>query len=165
MTCGIGRLANTLATLILWATAGCASVDTIRLTDQAFPPKTSPAEVEVLDREPQCPHLRLAELRIDDSTGAYGTMQDRILRRAMALGADAVVFDKPEKHIQHSVTYEPAYSPWGYSAYSYPGWGYGGWYYGSYGYGWGGTALPYDYTVRSLKGLAIRYVERGKSKC
>lgn len=159
------RFGDALAALVLWTTAGCTSVDMVRLSDRSFPPKASLEEVALQDREPQCPHLRLAELRIDDSTTDYQTMQDAILHKAMALGADAVVFDKPEKNIQHRVTYQQAYSPWGYSAYNYPGWGYGGWYYGSYGYGYGGTALPYDVTVRSLKGLAIRYVERGGPKC
>jgi len=159
------RLRSLLAGIIVLVAAGCTSVDMVRLSDRSFPPKASIEEVALLDREPQCPHLRLAELRVDDSTADYQSMQDVILRRAMALGADAIVFAKPEKHIQHSVTYSPAYSPWGYSAYTYPGWGYGGWYYGSYGYGYGGTALPYDYTVRSFKGLAIRYVDRGKPKC
>jgi hypothetical protein len=137
----------------------------VRLTSQTFPPKASLEEVAVLDREPQCPHLRLAELNVENSTVRYSTMQDKILEKAATLGTDAVVFARLEKQIQHQITYEPFYSPWGYSAYSYPGWGYGGWYSGSYGYGWGENALPYDYTVRSLRGLAIRYVERGGSRC
>ena len=159
------RLRSLLAGIIVWAATGCTSVDMLRLSDQSFSPKASLEEVELLDREPQCPHLRLADLRIDDSTADYQTMQDAILHKAMALGADAVVFAKPEKNIQQQITYQPAYSPWGYSAYNHPGWGYGGWHYGSYGYDWGGTAMPYDMTVRSLRGLAIRYVERGGPRC
>lgn len=147
--------------LLSLVTASCTSVDILRLTGQTFPAKSSPAEVTLLEREPTCPHLRLAELHIDDSTVSFETMQRKILERAASLGADAVLFEKPEKHIQHQVTYEPAYSPWGYGAYGYPGWGYGGaWYgYGPYGYG-GGMAVPYDYTVRSLKATAIRYTSR-----
>ena len=154
---------------VLWlVTTSCTSVDVVRLSGQTFPPKSSRAEVALLDREPKCPHLRLAELRVDDSTDKFETMQRQILDRAASLGADAVLFEKPEKHIQHQVTYAPAYtySPWGYGAYAYPGWGYGGgWYgYGPYGYG-GGMAMPYDYTVRSLTGLAIRYTNSPGSTC
>ena len=36
--------------------AGCASVDTIRLTSQTFPPKNSTQEVEVIALEPKCFH-------------------------------------------------------------------------------------------------------------
>jgi hypothetical protein len=149
---------------------GCVGVDMVRLTDQTFPPKSSPKEVAVLGHDPQCAHLKLAELHVDDSTDTYQHMQDNILKKAAELGADAVVFGKSEKRTRHQVTYAPysyglGYSPWGYGAYTYPGWGYGGWY-GNYGYGYGGTALPYDYTVRSLKGTAIRYTESSdRSKC
>jgi hypothetical protein len=99
-------------------------------------------------------------------------MQHRILKKAAALGADAVVFAKPERHLEHHVTYEPAYSPWGHygpywgpGSWGYGGFGYGGWAYGGMGgpWGWGGysgsTPVPYDVTVSSLKGTAIRYAE------
>jgi hypothetical protein len=88
----------------------------VRLTSRTFPPKPSPAELTVLDREPLCPHIRLAELTVDDSPAGFEAMQNKILEKAAALGADAVVFARPETPIHHQVTYEPFYSPWGYSA-------------------------------------------------
>jgi hypothetical protein len=104
----------------------------------------------------------------------FDRMQQKILAKAAALGSDAVVFSKPESHVEHQVAYEPVYSPWGYYAPYYYGpgsWGYGGYGYGSWGYGglygpgpmgWSGypggsVAVPYDVTVNALKGTAIRY--------
>ncbi len=43
-------------------------------------------------------------------------------------------------------------------SYGNPGWGYG------MGYG-GGMAIPYDYTVTSLTGIAIRYTNNEQTKC
>jgi hypothetical protein len=62
------------------------------------------------------------------------------------------------------MAYEPLYDPWDYYSPYYGGpLGYG-WYGGPYGgWGlWGGgysnmVAVPYDETVRMLKGTAIRY--------
>lgn len=158
--------------LLSLATA-CASVETIRLTNQVFPPKQSVNEVETLSHEPTRPHIPLAELRIADTWMGFDRMQQKILAKAAALGSDAVVFSKPESHVEHQVAYEPVYSPWGYySPYYGPGsWGYGGPGYGGWGYGglygsgpmcWGGypvgsVAVPYDVTVNALKGTAIRY--------
>lgn len=139
----------------------CTSVDVVRLTNQTFPPKASTSEVEVLDRKPPCPMVRLALLEIDESSSSFHRMQHEILEQAAKLGADAVVFDRPQKHVEHQVAYEPmsVYSPWGVTAYGYPGWGYGG-----FGMG-GGFATSYDYTVRSLKGLALRYIPASGPKC
>ena len=64
--------------------------------------------------------------------------------------------------------YGPYYGPWS--------WGYGGYGYGGYGglggpwggsWGWGGgymssTAVPYDVTVNSLEGTAVKYTERNE---
>lgn len=173
-----GKLITLWCALSLWAaSAACTSVDAVRLTNETFPSKASPQEVEILDQVPKCPHIALAELSIDDSSLNFGEIQDKIIKKAVELGADAVVFAKPEKEVQHQVAYSSPmmYSPWGYGAYAYPGWGYGGWGSGasSYGYGYGmgygaygaGMAVPYDVTVKSLKGLAIRYQEPADPKC
>ncbi|MDE3036774.1 MAG: hypothetical protein KGJ14_12445, partial [Nitrospirota bacterium] len=69
--------------------------------------------MEVLEQQPTSPHLQLAELRIADSGFSFGHLQRKILDKAAVLGADAVVFVKPESHIEHEVAYEPVYSPWG----------------------------------------------------
>lgn len=143
----------------------CANVDTILLTSERFPPKRSIDEVAVLEQKPARPYLELAELRIGDSSLSYGNLQHKILDRAAALGADAVVFAKPQTQTTHEVAYEPLYGPWGYNSpyYGSP-WGYGA-YGGPYG-GWGpwggysgSVAVPYDETMRMLMGTAIRYTD------
>jgi hypothetical protein len=147
--------------------AACTSVDTILLTSDTFPPKQSADEVAVLEQNPTRPYREIAELRIGDSSLSFGSLQHKILDKAASLGADAVVFAKPQTQTTHEVAYEPLYDPWGYySPYYGTPWGYGG--VGGYGgpYGswgpWGGgysgsVAVPYDETMRMLKGTAIRY--------
>lgn len=147
----------------------CTSVDTILLTSDTFAPKKSADEVAVLEQNPTRPHREIAELRIGDGWLSFGSLQHKILNKAAALGADAVVFAKPETVTQHEVAYEPLYDPWGYNSpyYGTP-WGYGGLGgnggpYGSWG-PWGGgysgsVAVPYDEVTRLLKGTAIRYTE------
>jgi hypothetical protein len=150
--------------------SGCASVDTILLTSDKFPPKESEDEVAVLEHMPAQPHRDIAELRIGDSWLSFASLQRKILNQAATLGADAVVFAEPQTVTQHEVAYQPMYGPWAYYSpyYGIP-WGYGG--YGGFGgYGgpfgswgpWGGSysggmAVPYDETTRMLMGTAIRY--------
>lgn len=152
---------------------GCTSVDVMRMTSQQFPPKRSAEEVEVLETVPMCPHVNLAQLSVDESSSGFSEMQQKMLEKGAELGADAVIFAKPEKEIQHQVAYEPTmgYAPlgmggWGYSAYPY-GYGYyGGWPpFGGMGMPMGSVAVPYDVTVKSLKGLAIRYTGTAGPKC
>lgn len=167
--CRIARTALVLA--LLPVLAGCAGVDIVKLTSQQFPSKRSVEEVEVLQQVPACPHVALAELRAEDSSSGYGTMQQNMLEKAAGLGADAVVFAKPEEQIQHQVAYQPMLTgPFGYG-----GFGYGGMMYGPYPYGMGyyggypayggSAAVPYDVEVKSLKGLAIRYIPSSGPKC
>ncbi len=146
--------------------AACASVDTILLSSEKFPPKKSADEVAVLEQKPTRPHLDLAELRIGDSWLGFGSLQRRILNRAATLGADAVVFGSPQTQTTRQVAYEPLYDPWGYnspyygSPWGYRGYGgpYGGWspWWGGYS---GSMAVPYDETMNMLMGTAIRYTE------
>lgn len=154
--------------------SACTSVDTILLTNDTFPPKESAEEVAVLRQTPTRPHRDLAELRISDSRLSFGSLQHKILSRAAALGADAVVFEEPQTQTIHRESYQPLYGPWGYSSPYYGGgpyyggpWGYGmyGGLYGGWGWGPGGgfgsMAVPYEYdeTVRILMGRAIRYTD------
>jgi hypothetical protein len=158
---------------LMLALAGCTSVDMVRLTSQQFPPKRSVEDVEVLQQVPACPHVALAELRVEDTSSGYGAMQQNMLEKAAGLGADAVVFAKPEEQIQHQVTYQPGMMMGG--PFGYGGFGYGGMMYGPYPYGMGyyggypayggGAAVPYDVEVKSLKGLAIRYIQSSGPKC
>lgn len=146
---------------------GCTSVDTIRFTNQTFPPKKSVLDVEVMALEPKCPHIAIAQLSVQDSAVSYEDEEGAILQKAADLGADAVVLHRGTKRTVAT----PAYGGYAYN-YGYPGWGYasygmvgyGG--YGTTGYtigGFGyspygmGTPMMYDTTVRSLSGIAIRY--------
>ena len=150
--------------------AACASVDTVRFTEQKFPPKNSVKDVQILDRKPPCDHVVIARLSVDDSEyDSFETEQKKILNEAASLGADAVIFSQPQKSVRQGVTYSRAgcisCGPYGYGTYGYPGWGYGAGY--GYGMGWGngGTAVPYQYTVKSLKGAAIHYTDPKKKNC
>lgn len=162
-----------LVGLLSLAITACANVETIRLTKKVFPPKASADDVEAIAHEPTRPHIQLAELQMTDTWMGFDSMQQNILKKAATLGADAVVFSHPESHVEHQVVNEPVYSPWSYYAPYYYGPGYLG--YGGYGNGWGYSSLygpgpmgwggygggyvavPYDVTIKSLKGMAIRY--------
>ncbi len=91
--------------------SACASVDTILLTSEKFPPKAAADDVAVMGQNPTRPHLELAELRIGDSWLSFGSLQHRILNRAAGLGADAVVFAQPQTQATRQVAYEPLYDP------------------------------------------------------
>lgn len=160
MTAGrVSALVALVGSLLL---VSCSSVDVVRLTNETFPPKASTEEVEVLEHDPACPSIRLALLQMEGSDASFQEMQEKMLKKAAKLGADAIVFHRPQEHVEHSLAYQPVYSPWGMTAYGYPGWGYGGWGMGGFG---GSIATPYDYTVKSLKGVAIRYVRGKGPKC
>ena len=148
-----------LTMLLLTQVFACASVDVVRLTNAKFSPKASVEDVEVLDQEPARPHIRLAELHMEDPSLSFARMQERLLTKAASLGADAVVFAKPVHHIEHQIAYAPVYDSWGYDSPFYgPGGGYGAWYGPSVWGGYGGSmAVPYDFQVKALSGIAIRY--------
>lgn len=142
-------------------------MDTILLTSHRFPPKGSADDVAVLEQKPARPHQDIAELRVGDSWLSFGSLQRKILNLAATLGADAVVFAKPQTVTQHEVAYQPLYNSWGYdSPYYGTPWGYNDGYgspFGQWGL-WGGgysgsVAVPYDEVTRMLMGTAIRYTE------
>ena len=97
--------------------AGCTSVNTLLLTSQTFPTKASWQDVEILDREPSCAHIGIAQLSMEGSgSDSYTTEQINILKKATSLGSDAVVFAKPEKHVEHGISYQSPMmmgGPWG----------------------------------------------------
>jgi len=143
--------------------SACAGVDVLRLTDRTFPPKASADDVEILERKPAASYTALAELSMTSDASGLETMQCKIVKKAAALGADAVIFSKPDVRVKHEVAYDWSnYSPWGYeSPYYYGPWvGYGG-PYGASGASPVNAAMPYgvpyDITVNVLKGTAIRY--------
>lgn len=116
--------------------------------------------------KPTRPYQDLADLRIGDSGFSFGSLQRKILNRAAILGADAVIFAKPQTQTLHEVAVEPLYDSWGYNSpyYGTP-WGDGGYggpvgSWGPWGGGYAGSvAVPYDEVTRMLKGTAIRYTD------
>jgi hypothetical protein len=142
----------------------CAGVDVVPLTEQSFPSKGSGHEVEVLEHEPSCPHILLADLAIEGEANEFQHLKTRILEQAASLGADAVVFTKSQQQIHHQVAYQ-----------TYPAWNFGGWMYGSYPYGYGyyggwpisggDVAVSHEVTKQSLAGTAIRYASAQGRKC
>jgi hypothetical protein len=155
----------TLGLLLLWAGAGCANVQVLRLTSETFPPREV-EDVAILSRFPTVQHEKIAELSETSSSDNIDKLQRHILSKAAELGADAVVFSTPITHVERRVAYQPAYSPWGYYAPYYYGpgpygyWGPWGYRYGPWGPMWGyQQAVPVPYLVRTttVKGTAIHY--------
>jgi hypothetical protein len=70
-------------------------VDTVLLTGEAFPPKDSVSDVEVLEQEPTRPHIQFAELSVSCLWLSAERGRQKILEKAATLGADAVVFSEP----------------------------------------------------------------------
>ena len=142
----------------------CATVDVAPLTDQTFPSKASSRQVEVLNQEPSCPHILLADLAIQGDANEFQHLQTKVLDKAASLGADAVVFAKSQPQIRHQAAYQ-----------SYPAWNFGGWMYGSYPYGFGyyggwpinggDVAASHAMARLSLEGTAIRYTQTHGAKC
>jgi len=171
----MNRLRQTMLSLlgvvgIGFGLSGCVSVDTVRFTNQKFPAKESVEQVEILDRKPLCDHVVIARLSVDDSEyDSFEAEQKKILKKAAALGADAVIFSKPQKSVRRGVTSSGmgcmSCGPYGYGMYGYPGWGYGSGYGNGMGWGNGGMAIPYNYTVKSLRGVAIHYTNSTNTKC
>lgn len=153
--------------LCLVCSACAAPVDIVRFTNEAFPPKESPDQIVVLHEKPARPYIELAELSVHSDMLSFERLQREILAHAAKLGADGVVFAEPERYVKHEVGYEPMYGPWdAYGPYS----GLSPWapLPGAYGPGFGGLGygdpyeedyaqVQYDVTIKSLKGIAVRY--------
>ena len=93
---GVGRLLHALYAVLLGGTVtACASVDTVLLTLNTFPPKASISDVQVLAQEPTRPHIQIAELSIASEWLSDECKRQKILEKAATLGADAVVFFEP----------------------------------------------------------------------
>jgi hypothetical protein len=148
------RIRDRLFPLLLVLTlASCASgVDTVRFTSETYPPNKSVSSVEILEKAPDRPYVKLAQITIGNSKKSGANLQVTIREAAAKMGADAVVFSDPVISYSGGTQYAPVYRPWGYySPY------YGGYYGGAYM-----TTRPIPYKVRknSLSGVAIRYSER-----
>jgi len=138
--------------LLILALTSCASgVDMVRFTSETYPPAESVGSVEVLEKAPDRPYTKLAQITIGNSRKSGALIQVKIKEEAAKLGADAVVFSDPVASFSGGTKYAPVYRPWGYySPY------YGGYYGGAYV-----TASPMPYKVKhnTLSGLAIRYTD------
>lgn len=139
--------------LLLFAVTSCApGVDMVRFTSETFPPNPSVSSVEILEKMPDRPYIKIAQITYSDSRKTGANLQVEIREEAAKLGADAVVFSDPVMSFSGGTKYAPVYRPWGYYS---P-------YYGSYYGGAYVTARPIPYKVRrnTLSGVAIRYKDR-----
>ena len=154
-----------LGLLLLWGCAGCANVQVLRLTSETFPPREV-QDVAILSQFPSQQYEKVAELSETSSSDNVAKLQRHILDKAAELGADAVVFSTPVTRVEQRVSYQPAYSPWGYYAPYYYGpgpygyWGPWGYRYGPWGPMWGyqhAVPVPYQVRTTTVKGTAIHY--------
>jgi hypothetical protein len=132
--------------------SACASVDTILLTSEKFPPKTSADEVAVLDQ-------KLARIIATSQSADEDRMRDKILARAETIGADAVVLgrsDVLESMMGPSPLYESTLGPAADSFSPYAG----GWWSPFYYDPWSFVQGAADQIGRTdyLSGTAIRYM-------
>ncbi len=139
--------------LLILALTSCASgVDTVRFTSEAYPPAESVSSVQVLEKAPDRPFVKLAQITIGNSKKSGANLSVKIREAAAKMGADAVIFSDPVMSFSGGTQYAPVYSPWGYySPY------YGGYHGGAYM-----TTRPIPYKTRqnTLSGVAIRYSDR-----
>ena len=152
---------RTILTLAVTASlAGCVGTRTEYFTDTTYPPRSTDAPVDWLTAEPARPHVEVACIIVRNSNYGVGTLRQRMLDRARALGADAIVPDVPVVVMSQpgSPYYEPGLL------------GPSGAAFGLYGYGWytpyssnpyiltqGATDQPRIEQV--LSGIAIRFEE------
>jgi hypothetical protein len=70
---------------------GCVSIQVEPLSDQLYPAPSQRQSMAVLDAEPARPHVKLARIIATSQHATEDRLKDKILARAKALGADAVV--------------------------------------------------------------------------
>jgi hypothetical protein len=80
----------------LLAPAACVSIRVEPMTGEVYPPKRSPTHVQWLESEPDAPHVKLARIVATSQSADEDEMREKILARAAALGADAVVMGKSD---------------------------------------------------------------------
>lgn len=138
--------------VILVLNACGSGVEMVRFTSEQYPSTPSTGDVAILDKLPDRPYTKLAQLTVANSKKSGAVVQVQIREQAAKLGANAVVFSDPVVSYSGGTQYAPVYRPWGY----YDPW------YGAYG-GAYVTTRPIPYKVRhnSLSGLAIRYTDGG----
>ena len=134
--------------LILAVASSAYGMDVVKFTSEEYPRTKDVSSVEILEKAPDRPYIKLAQITIGNSKKSGATLQTKIRERAAKMGAHAVVFGDPVMSFSGGTQYAPVIRPWGYYS---P-------YYGAYG-GSYVTARPVPYKVRrnTLSGVAIRY--------
>ena len=139
--------------------AGCAT-RVEYFTENTYPPRASAAPVDWLDSDAVRPHIELARITLGSANLSEESLRRKLLERARALGADAVISEVPVTVIKTagSPYYEPGlFGPAGAA-------------FDLYGYGWYSpfTSNPYILTQGAtdqphidhyISGIAIRYEE------
>ncbi|OAI49506.1 hypothetical protein AYO43_10580 [Nitrospira sp. SCGC AG-212-E16] len=132
---------------------GCVGTRTEYFTDTTYPPRRTAAPVEWLTAEPARAHLEVARITLRSSNYSMDTLQNTMLERARALGADAIVPDVPMavKALPGRPYYEPGLL------------GPAGVAFGLYGYGWYTpySSNPYILTQGATDQLRIEHVLSG----
>ena len=140
--------------LLIPSVTSCAhgKMDIVKFTSEKYPQNTDVSSVEILDKAPDRPYVKIAQLTMGNSKDSGASLQVKIREEAAAMGADAVIFSEPVMSFSGGTQYAPVVRPWGYySPY------YGGYHGGAYV-----TARPIPYKVRrnTLSGVAIRYTDQ-----
>jgi hypothetical protein len=138
--------------LVLTVASSAYGMDVVKFTSETYPRTKDVSSVEILEKAPERPYIKLAQLTIGNSKKSGATLQTKIREEAAKMGAHAVVFGDPVMSFSGGTQYAPVIRPWGYYS---P-------YYGHYG-GAYVTARPVPYKVRrnTLSGVAIRYSDTG----
>ena len=137
--------------LFLAVASSAYGMDVVKFTSETYPKTKDVSSVEILEKAPDRPYIKLAQLTIGNSKKSGATLQTKIREQAAKMGANAVVFGDPVMSFSGGTQYAPVIRPWGYYSPYYGGYG------GSYV-----TARPVPYKVRrnTLSGVAIRYTDK-----
>lgn len=131
----------------------CVSIRVEPLTGEVYPPRTNPQHVQWLESEPDFPHVKLARIIATSQSADEDKMREKMLARAAALGADAVVKGKSDvlESVGTGTAPQSTLGPAGGSS--------GGWWPFYYDR-WSFAQSPVDETALTeyLSGTAIRYL-------
>ena len=138
--------------LVLTVTSSAyGKMDIVKFTSETYPKNKDVSSVEILEKAPDRPYIKLAQLTMGNSKKSGATLQTKIREQAAKMGAHAVVFGDPVMSFSGGTQYAPVIRPWGYYSPYYGGYG------GAYV-----SARPVPYKVRrnTLTGVAIRYSDQ-----
>ena len=140
-----------LLILAVTSSAYGKKMDIVKFTSETYPRNKDVSSVEILEKAPDRPYIKLAQLTMGNSKKSGSTLQVKIREEAAKMGANAVVFGDPVISFSGGTQYAPVIRPWGYYSPYYGGYG------GAYV-----SARPVPYKVRrnTLTGVAIRYSDK-----